>query len=405
MRGQSWIWRASSCRRAIRSGIGGCVENSCDMPCALNGLAIISADVVCTSGVGCSGRRAVPCLELGQRGRQRQRVAGEHRAGLVGLVLAGPADRELDEPGGDRAEDRDQQRADGVALAVVAAAAAQERQEVRQLGQEHDHGRQRRSHRRDEDVAVVDVRQLVPEHAAQLALVEQRRMPSVQQTAAFSGLRPVANALGASVGDTYSAGIGWPAAVESSCTTRYMTGCWCESTGYALHRAQRELGAVEVRVAVRGQRDDERDDEPAGPADERAGQQDQGRQGREQDRGLEPVVVAVHEGSLPPEVPDCPASSYPENEGYGTSVPSRAENRLNGRPAGGSAGRSGPEQADHERGAADRTSGHRQRQADRPAGAGRHRRPSRRRRSAARLGSAAGPGSRARPAAIAANRR
>ena len=45
-------------------------------------------------------------------------------------------------------------------------------------------------------------------------------MPSVQHTAALRGLRPVANALGASVGDTYSRGIGWPAAVESSCTTR-----------------------------------------------------------------------------------------------------------------------------------------------------------------------------------------
>ena len=33
-------------------------------------------------------------------------------------------------------------------------------------------------------------------------------MPSVQQTAALRGLRPVAKALGALVGETYSRGIG-----------------------------------------------------------------------------------------------------------------------------------------------------------------------------------------------------
>ena len=43
-------------------------------------------------------------------------------------------------------------------------------------------------------------------------------MPSVKQTAALRGLRPVANALGWLVGLTYSRGIGCRAAVESSRT-------------------------------------------------------------------------------------------------------------------------------------------------------------------------------------------
>ena len=45
-------------------------------------------------------------------------------------------------------------------------------------------------------------------------------MPSVQQTAALRGLRPVANAFGASVGDMYSRGMGCRAAVDSSRTIR-----------------------------------------------------------------------------------------------------------------------------------------------------------------------------------------
>ena len=58
-------------------------------------------------------------------------------------------------------------------------------------------------------------------------------MPSVQQTAAFSGLRPVAKALGAWVGEMYSRGIGLPAAVDSSRTMRYITGASASLTGCA----------------------------------------------------------------------------------------------------------------------------------------------------------------------------
>lgn len=45
-------------------------------------------------------------------------------------------------------------------------------------------------------------------------------MPSVQHTAALRGLRPVAKALGASVGEMYRRGIGWRACVDSSRTMR-----------------------------------------------------------------------------------------------------------------------------------------------------------------------------------------
>ncbi len=52
-------------------------------------------------------------------------------------------------------------------------------------------------------------------------------------TAAFFGLRPVAKAFGAIVGETYSAGIGCPACWESSRTMRYIAGCSASVTGRA----------------------------------------------------------------------------------------------------------------------------------------------------------------------------
>ena len=56
-------------------------------------------------------------------------------------------------------------------------------------------------------------------------------MPSVQQTAALRGLRPVAKALGAWVGEMYRRGMGWLAFVESSRTMRYITGACASLTG------------------------------------------------------------------------------------------------------------------------------------------------------------------------------
>ena len=59
------------------------------------------------------------------------------------------------------------------------------------------------------------------------------RIPSVQHTAALSGLRPVANALGLMVGAMYSRGMGCSARRESSSTIRYMAGACCGLTGTA----------------------------------------------------------------------------------------------------------------------------------------------------------------------------
>jgi hypothetical protein len=58
-------------------------------------------------------------------------------------------------------------------------------------------------------------------------------MPSVTATAAFCGLRPVANALGCIVGETYRRGIGWFARCASSRTIAYSCGACASETGCA----------------------------------------------------------------------------------------------------------------------------------------------------------------------------
>ena len=72
-------------------------------------------------------------------------------------------------------------------------------------------------------------------------------MPSVTATAACRGLRPVANALGCGVGLTYSRGIGWLAACDSSRTIWYSAGNSASLTG---RRALRLLGIPQVHGSL-----------------------------------------------------------------------------------------------------------------------------------------------------------
>jgi len=58
-------------------------------------------------------------------------------------------------------------------------------------------------------------------------------MPWVTATAAFSGLRPVANALGCGLGETYSRGMGMPARSARPRTIWYSSGNSASVTGTA----------------------------------------------------------------------------------------------------------------------------------------------------------------------------
>ena len=62
-------------------------------------------------------------------------------------------------------------------------------------------GGDRRGHRADQDVAVADVGQLVGEHATDLVPRADLQQPLGDATAACSGLRPVAKALGCGSGE------------------------------------------------------------------------------------------------------------------------------------------------------------------------------------------------------------
>ena len=155
----------------MRSAIGGWVLNSLPMPPPRNGLAIISELVGASDGSSTSGRAAVPRSSL------RSALASASGSPVTWApvasagVLAAAADRHLDDAGGERAEDDQRQARQHVA--ALAVAPAEQHRQLREVGQERDDGRERGGDRADEDVAVADVRELVAEHAAQLALVEQ----------------------------------------------------------------------------------------------------------------------------------------------------------------------------------------------------------------------------------------
>ena len=88
----------------------------------------------------------------------------------------------------------------------------------------------------------------------------------MQQTAALRGLRPVAKALGASVGETYSRGIGWRARggeLADDPVHRRLLGL-ADRPGP--HRAQRQLVGVPVAVSVHAEREEQGDDSPVLPA-------------------------------------------------------------------------------------------------------------------------------------------
>ena len=123
-------------------------------------------------------------------------------------------------------------------------------------------------------------------------------MPSVQQTAAFSGLRPVANAFGACGRRDVElrhrlAGPGRELADDAV----HRRGLRLADR-VGVHRPDRELVGVPVAVDRRrdaDQREDEQEDAVAQPGgDDPAEDEEEGPHAAEQGSGLQPVVVLVH---------------------------------------------------------------------------------------------------------------
>ena len=130
-----------------------------------------------------AGRDLRVQLEPLERERHALGVARDLGRGGVGQVLAPSRERELQQRRGDRREDRGREHADqdervAAAVAAVAARAAEERQPQDEVGDERDHADEHRGEAHQAHVAVADVRDLVREHALELATrhrVEQAR--------------------------------------------------------------------------------------------------------------------------------------------------------------------------------------------------------------------------------------
>ncbi|ELP44322.1 putative protein-tyrosine phosphatase [Mycobacterium avium subsp. paratuberculosis S5] len=247
--------------------------------------------------LGRQRRRLHPAGDLAQRRRQGQRVAGQHRARLVGLVFARPGHRQPHHGGRDRAQQRNQQQRKGIlAVAVVAAEHAGEHGHV---GQRGDHRRHRAGDARDQDVAVVDVGQLVSQHGAQLTLVEDAQDAG---GAADRGVARVA-AGGKRVGRVGVADVepghrlvrgGGQLAHDPVHRRRLQLG-----DRLRVHGAQRQLVAVVVGVDVHADGEQHRE-EHRGPAEQRPHEHDQRGHADQQGERLEPVGMRMPGHRCPP---------------------------------------------------------------------------------------------------------
>ncbi|AGS71156.1 putative protein-tyrosine phosphatase [Streptomyces collinus Tu 365] len=230
-------------------------------------------------------------LQLAQGAGEGQRVAGELGARGVGLVLPGAADGELDEAGGERAQDHDQQHAEQAGAVVVVRPA--DGDQPGEVDQEHDHRGEGAGDGGDQDVAVVDVAQFVADDPAQLALVEQAQ----DALGAAHGRVTRVAAGGERVGrlgrGDVQAGHGL-AGLRGQLADHPVQRRGLELADRAgAHRAQRQLVAVPVGVRVRAQRDQDGHDQSR-PAEEAADDDDERGQSPEEYCGPEPVVPAVH---------------------------------------------------------------------------------------------------------------
>ena len=152
----------------MRSSIGGCVWNRPATPWWRSGFAMYRVAVAGETGIG-NGRDAA--LEGLERIGERLAVADQGGAGGIREVLALPRDGQLQDHRRDRRDDDRRQRAEHAERVVaVVGAAAEDHPELQDVGDGRDRRGDHRGDRADEDVAVLDVGELVREHGADLIL-------------------------------------------------------------------------------------------------------------------------------------------------------------------------------------------------------------------------------------------
>ena len=112
-------------------------------------------------------------LQLVQRRSQSQRVAGQTCAVFVGIKFAGAANSHLNNLRSNGRQQRNHKHGERVRAFTVAAGTTEHRAKRKNLRNRTDNGGNTRRHGGGKDIAVVHVHELVAEHAAHLALIQQ----------------------------------------------------------------------------------------------------------------------------------------------------------------------------------------------------------------------------------------
>ena len=112
-------------------------------------------------------------LQLVQCRSQSQRVAGQTCAILIGIKFAGAANSHLNNLRSNGSQHGNHKHGERVRTFTIAVGSTEHRAKREELSNRTNDGGDTRRHRRGQNIAVVHVHQLVAEHAAHLALIEQ----------------------------------------------------------------------------------------------------------------------------------------------------------------------------------------------------------------------------------------
>ena len=123
------------------------------------------------AGLASSGTALRRRLDLRKRAHQPVRAAGDRRAAGVGVELARPRDRRLNQHRGDRRQDHRREQRDRV-RAMRDRRRAPPPKNIAKRDDHHDRRGQRRRDGADQDVAMLDVRELVRDHAFELVVAQ-----------------------------------------------------------------------------------------------------------------------------------------------------------------------------------------------------------------------------------------
>ena len=279
-------------RRAMRSSMGGCVENSEARPPEVRGLTMNRWAV---AGVASKGT----CLDAMSSFCS---AAGEMRTRGIGLVFARARDGHLDEHGRDGGEDGHEERADraapAAALVIAAAPAAEDGRPLRHLGEVRDGARDGGGDGHDERVPVSHVGQLVGEHPAELVLGHDAQDPFGDGHRGVPGISPGGEGVGRVVLDDIdrrygNVGPGGEVADDAIELRRFRFR----------HRPrpvarEHDLVGEPVRADVHDEGEDEGDGHALPAADRAAHEHEQAGQHHEKESGLDQVT---HRGRPPRE--------------------------------------------------------------------------------------------------------